>query len=1299
MASTFPNRENESPDLLNRVLARAYTVNWEAVAYAVILVLAILTRFVDLGARVVSHDESLHTYYSWRLETAGDFQHTPLMHGPILFHVTALMYALFGDNDFSARIYPAALGVIMVMMPLLFRRWLGRWGALLAAVGLLLSPLLMYYNRYIREDTPSFVSAMFMAYAIFMYLDGPEHLRRRARWLYLLIGSMLWSLGTKEVAFFYIAIFGSILTLYWLVRVYQAWKRTPTRRAYNLIAVASLVGALMALALYMVFSISLSNYATLDLRLTYLSQQISLIFSGGALGQDFQAFASWALIVIGVILALVLGTALWATRRGGLRVRRSDVLILLLIAFVVSLALIGFEELTQEPKPVEAEGADTIVVPDISYLPIVATWVVVLPVIGFLFLARALGWWRRLYRFAEFDILIVMGSFTLPWLTAVILRATGADPTDYSSLGIQRTLLCLAPLMALSIISGLLWNWKRWIICALVFYVPFAFFFTTMFTNPNGLATGMIGSLGYWLKQQAVQRGSQPRYYYALIVMPIYEYLPIIGSVLAMLAGMVKFWRYQAHKDEPVELPSGESLGIADADVALSQQQARDATPLLQREGALRRPGFLIFVSWWGIFNFIGYTLAGEKMPWLGTHLTVPFIFLTAWYFGVVFSRVDWSLFRWRGWLYLILLPLFGITLFQAVAPFLGGQSPFVALQGLQQGQLSDFYRWLAIVGVAAVVLYLIVRLGLLTGFLQLRRMIGVAAFLTLSLMTYRTAVTASFVNYDYANEFLVYAHGAPGIKLMMEQIEDISRRTTDGMNVKFAWGGNAWPVTWYFRDLTNATFFGENPTAQALNDAVVVYASNDIRSRVEPLLEDRYIRFEYIRMWWPDQEYFYLTAQRVINTFDFSPENTNAALIRRGMFDIWWNRDYTRYGQAISKDYSLQNWPVSERFFFYVRKDVAAQVWNLGTGEGTVLNPLENQPVNICTANWQQRQADVIFAAGQDLVMNHPLDIAVDNENDRVYVAEEFNNRISIFNREGQFISALQGGTENFPEGFNRPNGVSVAPNTDLYVADTWNFRIREFSPDGVPGVSWGTPGQFGAEAPVEPVDGFWGPRDVEVDGEGRVYVSDTGNKRIRVYDADGNYLLDIGSAGSELGNLDEPSGLAIDSANGLLYVADTWNQRVSVFSLDGTPQYSFDVRGWYDDLGNRPYLALDTARNLLYVTDPDAGRVLVYNGQGDCIGSFGQPSDAPVDGSQFNIIGGIAVDQEGYVYVADSGAARVLRFAPFVDTILPPGQPNDVEATEQLGASDAQVTQELQPLGSSTDEVTSEATEDVVG
>ncbi|HLA44271.1 MAG TPA: flippase activity-associated protein Agl23, partial [Aggregatilineales bacterium] len=200
-------------------LTRAYAINPEYVIYAVILVLAVVMRFWNLGDRVMSHDESLHTYYSWRLYDAGDFQHTPLMHGPVLFHIIAFFYFMFGDSDFTARIYPALLGTGIVMFPILFRRWMGKSGAVLASIGLLISPMMTYYSRYIREDIPMIFYALVMIYAFMQYIDGVKP--RRLVWLWVFSGSMLLMLATKEVGFMNIAIFGSFLTVYWVLRVLQ----------------------------------------------------------------------------------------------------------------------------------------------------------------------------------------------------------------------------------------------------------------------------------------------------------------------------------------------------------------------------------------------------------------------------------------------------------------------------------------------------------------------------------------------------------------------------------------------------------------------------------------------------------------------------------------------------------------------------------------------------------------------------------------------------------------------------------------------------------------------------------------------------------------------------------------------------------------------------------------------------------------------------------------------------------------------------------------------------------------------
>ena len=87
---TTPNQQEDNA--LGHILSQRLTLNWELAAYIVILVLALFSRFHMLDARVMSHDESLHTRFAYNLYNEGNFQHTPLMHGPVLFHATAFSF-------------------------------------------------------------------------------------------------------------------------------------------------------------------------------------------------------------------------------------------------------------------------------------------------------------------------------------------------------------------------------------------------------------------------------------------------------------------------------------------------------------------------------------------------------------------------------------------------------------------------------------------------------------------------------------------------------------------------------------------------------------------------------------------------------------------------------------------------------------------------------------------------------------------------------------------------------------------------------------------------------------------------------------------------------------------------------------------------------------------------------------------------------------------------------------------------------------------------------------------------------
>src|SRR5258708_7153150 len=194
-----------------------------------------------------------------------------------------------------------------------------------------------------------------------------------------------------------------------------------------------------------------------------------------------------------------------------------------------------------------------------------------------------------------------------------------------------------------------------------------------------------------------------------------------------------------------------------------------------------------------------------------------------------------------------------------------------------------------------------------------------------------------------------------------------------------------------------------------------------------------------------------------------------------------------------------------------------------------------------------------------------------------------------------------------------------------------------------------------------------FWGPRDIAVDAENNLYVADTGNKRIRVYDTQGNFQYDIGPGDPKV-QLNEPVGLTIDSETGDLYIADTWNKRVQVYNVK-TRQFtrSWTIPAWgpTTESGNRPYLAPDKTGRFVFVTDPDGGRIMVFDTKGTPVMTFGKQS---------NVLGGIAISKSGQVFVADANGGVILRYSedqmPKLAPVVPkPQQPQQPQPNSKPG------------------------------
>jgi DNA-binding beta-propeller fold protein YncE len=160
-------------------------------------------------------------------------------------------------------------------------------------------------------------------------------------------------------------------------------------------------------------------------------------------------------------------------------------------------------------------------------------------------------------------------------------------------------------------------------------------------------------------------------------------------------------------------------------------------------------------------------------------------------------------------------------------------------------------------------------------------------------------------------------------------------------------------------------------------------------------------------------------------------------------------------------------------------------------------------------------------------------------------------------------------------------------------------------------------------------------------------VFVTDTGNKRIVVFDADGHGLAAFGGGGMEPGQFDEPVGIAV-SNNGTVYVTDTWNQRIQTFigNDDGTvfmPLAQWDVNAWFgQSLDNKPFIDVDANGNV-FVTDPEGYRVIEFTSDGQFVRTWG---DFGVEANEIGLASGIAVDPLGNIWISDAGNNRILEY-----------------------------------------------------
>lgn len=264
----------------------------------------------------------------------------------------------------------------------------------------------------------------------------------------------------------------------------------------------------------------------------------------------------------------------------------------------------------------------------------------------------------------------------------------------------------------------------------------------------------------------------------------------------------------------------------------------------------------------------------------------------------------------------------------------------------------------------------------------------------------------------------------------------------------------------------------------------------------------------------------------------------------------------------------------------------------------------------------------------------NQPAGIATAPDGTRILVADTFNHRIQRFAPPGTvpgaqpvFVNAWgAAGTGNTQ--FDHPEGVAVDPVGNVYVADTQNNRIQEFSPTGSFLAQWGTPGA----APGQ----FNAPRGVAVDGSGNVYVADTGNRRIQKFTSEGDFLLaQWGSYGGGNGEFYFPNGVAV-GPSGDVYVTDFADDRIQKFTSSGAYLSQWDVVGQPDAVAVGP-------AGEVYVTAAGASRVQKFTPAGSFVTQWGTIGTG---NGQFGEPVSVAVDPSGNVFIAEYTNNRVQKF-----------------------------------------------------
>jgi DNA-binding beta-propeller fold protein YncE len=237
-------------------------------------------------------------------------------------------------------------------------------------------------------------------------------------------------------------------------------------------------------------------------------------------------------------------------------------------------------------------------------------------------------------------------------------------------------------------------------------------------------------------------------------------------------------------------------------------------------------------------------------------------------------------------------------------------------------------------------------------------------------------------------------------------------------------------------------------------------------------------------------------------------------------------------------------------------------------------------------------------------------------------------------FDPEGKFVRAFGAGL------FERAHGLTIDPRGDFWVTDVSAHTVMKLDSQGNVLMTLGTRGQSGEWSDAAGTHLFDEPTDVALGPDGAIFVTQghsRGEPKVLKFDPTGKLITSWGGRGTHPWQFAIAHSIVID-ADGLVYVADRENRRIQVFDLDGE-----FVKGWvYRGMACSLFLADD---GHIYMATGFDGQIVELDMNGRVLGVTGQPGDGL---NEYGEAHDIAVSPSGEIFIADVVNRRLQKLVP---------------------------------------------------